>query len=211
MVKRFIPKILTACFLAYALAGCVATLPTTDGRDAKTADSYEQYLADAEQKLKAGQRETAIAALSEAAKVAPTRKEPWLRMAQIHFDTANYGQAITAAQEVLSRDGTDKGARSILAVSGLRVSLKALSELRADNALSGDARTEAESLARSLRDTLGATVLVPGSGHSPGATPQGGAPAVGGAVTNPVPRAKTPARPTIPQTPSGTNPFGSLK
>ncbi len=226
-MKRSISRVLVLCCVGYILTGCVATLPTADGRDPRAPDSYEQYMADAEQKLKAGQRESAVAALSEAAKVAPTRKEPWLRMAQIYFDTANHGQAITAAQEVLLRDVADKGARSILAVSGLRVSVKALSELRADNALSPDARSEAESLARTLRDTLGAAVLVPTSGNSSGASSRpgvaneqrssssaggvatpGAVPAAGGSGTPPA-RPKTPPRPAAPS--GGANPFGSLK
>jgi hypothetical protein len=229
MVKRSISRMLVVLCVGYVLTGCVATMPTADGRDPRAPDSYEQYMADAEQKLKAGQRESAVAALSEAAKVAPTRKEPWLRMAQIHFDTANHGQAITAAQEVLLRDVADKGARSILAVSGLRVSVKALSELRADNALSADARSEAESLARTLRDTLGAAVLVPASGNSAGSgassrpgvaieqrssssagggATSGAVPAAGGSGT-PSARPKTPSRPAAPT--GGANPFGSLK
>ena len=223
----FVPRLLLLFSLVCLMAGCMATAPTADGRDGKaSAEAYEQYMADAEQKLKAGQRESAVTALSEAAKIAPTRKEPWLRMAQIHFENNNHGQAITAAQEVLSRDLADRSARSILAVSGLRVSVKALSELRASNGLSGDARTEAESLARTLRDSLGATVLVPtpanpvsrpgvangqrpaSTGSSAGSSPSTPA-SSGGAATPARPR---PAATPVPSSPSGgNNPFGSLK
>lgn len=217
----YLSRLMLCSCIVFLMAGCMATAPTADGRDTKPLEVYELYMTDAEQKLKAGQRESAVSALSDAAKVAPTRKEPWLRMAQIHFDSNNHGQAITAAQEVLSRDSADKSARSIMAVTGLRVSVKALSELRTDNALSADARSEAESLARTLRETLGATVLVPApaSATPPARTsvgneqrpssgavvPASPAPAVPGTrprrVTNP-----------SPSSPSGANsPFGSLK
>jgi len=232
-------KFLLLSAVVHIMAGCMATAPTAGAPDGKaTAEAYEQYLTDAEQKLKAGQRESAVTALSEAAKIAPTRKEPWLRMAQIHFDSNNHGQAITAAQEVLSRDPADKSARSILAVSGLRVSVKALSELRASNGLSGDARTEAESLARTLRDSLGATVLVPtpanpvsrpgvaneqrpaSTGSSAGSSVSTSAPAASSGSTPAPARSGAPAAParsrgaggSSPSSPSGgNNPFGSLK
>ncbi|MDE2401386.1 MAG: hypothetical protein KGL90_06945 [Burkholderiales bacterium] len=115
--------------------------------------------ADKAQKL--GKTDEAIAALDVAVKVDPASKQPWLRKAQIYFDARQYGQAITAAQEVLQRDTTDLTAKSILAVSGLRVSAQALEQLRTANEVNGSARTEAESVAKLIREALGEPILVP--------------------------------------------------
>ena len=103
----------------------------------------------------------ALSLLDEAARAHPGSKQPWLRSAQVHFDAMNYGAAIMAAQEVLQRDTSDITARSILAVSGLRVSAAALAHLRQANSVSGSTRSEAEGLARTIRDALGEPVLVP--------------------------------------------------
>jgi hypothetical protein len=81
-------------------------------------------------------------------------------MAQLHFETGNYGNAITEAQEALQRDSSDAVANGLLAVSGLRVSSAALARMQPDT-FSGSARGEAESLAKTLRDLLGEPVLVP--------------------------------------------------
>lgn len=111
--------------------------------------------------LAKGNQEEAIVVLAEVAKKNPTRKEPWLRMAKTYFDAENYGQAIVASDEVLQRDSTDRTAKSILAVSGLRVATRSLAELRANAELKGSARSDAASLAKALRETLGEDVLVP--------------------------------------------------
>jgi hypothetical protein len=47
---------------------------------------------------------------------------------RLQFDARNYGSPIAAAQEVLQRDTTDITAKSIMAVSGLRVSASALEQ-----------------------------------------------------------------------------------
>jgi hypothetical protein len=45
-------------------------------------------------------------------------------MAQMRFDSTNYGEAIVNALEALERDPDDTLANSIVAVSGLRVTSK---------------------------------------------------------------------------------------
>lgn len=109
----------------------------------------------------AGQPEKALAILKGAASSYPTDKSPWLQIAQSKFDAANYGEAIVNAQEVLQRDPADKVANSIIAVSGLRLSTKALTDLSHQNNLTGTLRTEAQDLAKLLRESLGENVLVP--------------------------------------------------
>ncbi|MED5618033.1 hypothetical protein [Ideonella sp. BN130291] len=130
----------------------------------KSADAapppYEQLLEDGRQAQKAGNNVQALEAWRTAAKQNPSAKEPWLRMAQLHFDAADYGNAITAAQEAMQRDSTDAVANGLLAVSGLRVSSAALARMHTDN-LQGSTRNEAETLAKTLRELLGAPVLVP--------------------------------------------------
>lgn len=109
----------------------------------------------------AGDTAKALSVLHAATRAHPSATAPWSRMAQIHFDGGNYGAAIVAAQEVLQRDTKDANANSLIAVSGLRVSAMALQQLRQGDAVSGTTRTEAEGLARKIRESLGETVLVP--------------------------------------------------
>lgn len=108
-----------------------------------------------------GLRVAALRRYEEAGQLYPTSKLPWLRIAHIQFDSGNYGEAIVAAQQVVARDDTDKVARSILSVSGLRVASKAVADLRTSNGLVGSVRNEAQELANVLRDSLGESVLVP--------------------------------------------------
>lgn len=96
-----------------------------------------------------------------AAAAYPARKEPWGRLADSYFEASDYGNAILAAQEVLQRDAVDPTANGLLAVSGLRVSTQALSELRNQKSITSDTRAQAEEIVRSLRATLGEPVLVP--------------------------------------------------
>lgn len=152
--------------LAAALAG-IALLSgcATDSEvvrvEAPKAATLKTALAEANGALAAGQGDKAQALLKGAAASYPADKAPWLQLAQIKFDRASYGEAITNAQEALQRDPTDKLANSISAVSGLRVATKALADLSQQNNLSGSLRTEAQELAKLLRGTLGEEVLVP--------------------------------------------------
>jgi hypothetical protein len=145
-------------FLSLVLSGC-ATTGSSGAPDFSTL--MEQSNLKVDGLLAKGNREDAIGVLTDVAKKNPTRKEPWLRMAKAYFDAENYGQAIVASDEVLQRDSTDRTAKSILAVSGLRVATRSLVELRADAELRGSARNDAASLAKELRETLQEDVLVP--------------------------------------------------
>jgi hypothetical protein len=88
-----------------------------------------------------------------------------------------------------------------VAVSGLRLSSKALADLTRKNNLSGTVRTEAQDLAKLLRNSLNEDVLVPGSTRQvqrkepPKAKP----PAVTTVATGTAPKA------------GGADPFGALK
>ncbi len=119
-----------------------------------------------------GGKDRARELYANAARTYPTSKEPWQKLAQDHFESKNYGQAILAAQEVLLRDPADNVATSILAVSGLRVAASGLTGMRQQqNRMNGDTRTEAEDIVRKLRELLGEPVLVPATAAT---SPAGG-------------------------------------
>ncbi|HWW73179.1 MAG TPA: hypothetical protein VN089_24810 [Duganella sp.] len=178
------------------LSGCA-----TDGEkvraDKPHAATLEQALTDAGTALATGEGDKAQGILKAAATTYPADKAPWLQMAQIKFDRANYGEAITNALEALQRDPNDKLGNSIVAVSGLRLSTKALSDLSRQNNLNGSLRSEAQELAKLLRGSLGEDVLVPSA-----------------AGRKPPPSKKTTAATPAPKNGRQTNssdPFGGLK
>jgi tetratricopeptide (TPR) repeat protein len=145
--------------LVSLLSACTAT-PKNVVAEALKA-TVESSIAEANAAQTAGHTDQAVSLLRSATSQFPTDKSPWLRIAQIKFDSGNYGEAIINAQEALLRDPTDKVANSIVTVSGLRLATKSLSDLRVQNALSGTVKSEAQDLAKILRENLGETVLVP--------------------------------------------------
>lgn len=166
--------------------------------------SYAELMASAEDAHRKGGVVEAMGFYEKATKADPSKKQPWARIAQAQFDARNYGSAIAAAQEVLQRDTTDVTAKSIMAVSGLRVSANALEQLRLANALGGSTRDEAQALARIMRDALGESILPP-----PVAAPTANEKPV---VRPPPVRRATPsaAEPTPAAEPK-RNPFDALK
>jgi hypothetical protein len=211
-------KICSALIVFSAMSACT----TTSTPAKQPVVSVEQYFKDAEAAMAAGKPDQALVVLDKASSAHPTRKEPWVRAAQINFDAGNYGSAIVKAQEALQRDPGDLQSNSILAVAGLRVSTKALADLRQGQALKGGVRTDAESLAKILRETLGESVLVPVAG-----TATSGSSVSSGVVIvdtppppRPVakPRVNNAAKPTkpapkAPDSPDNANsdPFGALR
>jgi len=121
----------------------------------------QELLKEAQQAVASGARTRAQSLLEEATRSNPTDKQPWIKLAQLHFEQNQYAQAITAGQEVLARDHSNLDARSIVLVSALRIAAKSLEELSTSNQLAGDTKTEARKVTHMLRETLGETVLVP--------------------------------------------------
>lgn len=122
---------------------------------------YSMLLDTAEADVSAGRIEPALIGFNEAAKADPTRKEPWVRSAQLQFDAGNYGRAIVAAEEVLRRDPNDRVADSVLTISGLRVAAQSLQRLQTNGTLASEtARKEAQQLAATMRATMGTVVFV---------------------------------------------------
>ncbi|MEX3954683.1 hypothetical protein B0G57_105178 [Trinickia symbiotica] len=155
--QQIFRKLSTAVLVCAVIAGCASQKQANQ----TTPAAFDKALADADAVAKGGDKDKALALYQQLTKADPTREEPWSRIAQIEFDNAHYGQAIVAAQEALQRDSTDRGAKSVLAVSGLRVATQSLGELRQDAELAGDAKTDAQALAHQLRDTLGQATLFP--------------------------------------------------
>jgi len=181
---------------------------------ALTQPTYADLMSSAEEAQRKGGIVEAMGFYEKATKADPSKKQPWARIAQAQFDARNYGSAITAAQEVLQRDTTDVTAKSIMAVSGLRVSASALEQLRLANALGGSTRDEAQVLARIMRDALGESIL-PATTPTPAAVP--GAAPVARPVVPPVRRVApptpqaAPASASAPATEPKRNPFDALK
>jgi hypothetical protein len=139
-----------------------STDPATKSVASKLSESVaiNDAIAKADVAYKTNQADKATALLKEAAVAYPDDKMPWLRIAQAKFDSGNYIEAIVNAQQVLNRDAKDQVAKSIIVVSGLRLSTKALADLRTQNEISGSLRNEAQDLAKILRENLGESVLV---------------------------------------------------
>ncbi len=187
--QRFIP-----CVTCVAILSACAT--GNPGETPKVATvTVETALAEADAAFKAGQSDKAASILKTAAVAHPDDKAPWIQLAQMRFDSGSYGDAIVSALEGLHRDPDDKLGHSIVAVSGLRLSSKALADLSQKNNLSGTVRSEAQDLAKLLRASLGEEVLVPKG-------PQ------------PTPRSKLEKKASLPANkvaPAGNDPFGALK
>lgn len=186
--------VFTSLACALLLCGCAFDAPLVRPANLATA-TLDSALAEASRAAASGQQDKALSLLRSAAASYPAEKAPWLSLAQMKFDRGSYGEAIVHAQEALQRDPGDQVGNSIVAVSGLRLSTKALADLSQQNNLSGSLRNEARDLARMLRTSIGEEVLVP-----PVAAPK-------------PPRLARPAQPARPSAASSSSadPFGVLK
>jgi hypothetical protein len=190
---RLMPSLVCVAFLS-ACAGTGGQVAA----GAKPAPTMAAAMAEVDAAVLAGQTDKAYALLKSAGTTFPVDKTPWVRMAQMRFDSTDYGEAIVSALEALERDPDDTLANSIVAVSGLRVTSKALADLSQKNNLSGNVRTEAVELAKLLRTSLNEEVLVSNGGRPAAVRPRdtGGKKAIASPST---------ARP------ASNDPFGALK
>lgn len=165
--------------------------------------------------LAEGSQDKARAAYRAAAQSFPAEKLPWLKLAENYFNAQDYGNAVLAAQEALQRDSQDNFAHSVLAVSGLRITAGSLIGLRQEGAYPVGSRDEAITVARALRDTLGATSLLT-SPQSTASRPKKSVmprPPMPAGTVNVLPAVATPgsmARPSATAVPA-SNPFDKLK
>lgn len=151
-----------AVVLLVALVGC-ASAPKK-----APPPSFDATMSRAEAEVTSGSAEQALKTFEDAGRADPTRKEPWVRIAQLQFDRGNYARAIVAAQEVLQRDPDDLVADGVLTVAGFRIANQSLQRLQGRGALASDtARKEAEALATTLRATMGDDILQPDEPKKP--------------------------------------------
>lgn len=190
-------RLLGAAACAILLSACATTKPEV--AEKPPVPTMDELLAKANEASNAGRKEDAVTLWKEAAAAYPAEKAPWSSIAQTRYDAGQYGDAIVSAQEVLVRDPNDRLANSIIAISGLRLSTRALADLSRQNNLSGSIRTESQDLAKLLRESLGEQVLVP----PPAPAPAPAKPVARG-------RAKSKAK-TVAKGSSGADPFGALK
>lgn len=151
--------LLSSVFCAAILAGCASTKPAPP--PPPPPPTMASLLQRADVALKAGKSEEAVAVLKTAARIYPADKTAWLRIAQVSFECQEYGDAITNARKVLERDPEDMVAHSIAAVSGLRVSSKALADLTKKHKVDSDVRGAAHELAKILRNSIGGEIIPP--------------------------------------------------
>jgi DNA-binding SARP family transcriptional activator len=203
-LKRLWPVLVLGAVLT--VSGCASKNTPMTQEEFSTA--MAQSSASADSLLEKGNREEAVKVLSDLAKKNPGRKDPWVRMARIYFDGENYAQAIVAAEEALQRDSTDRTAKSIRAVGGLRVAAQSLNDLKGDVELKGDARSDAVGLAKVMRDTLGEDVLVPPDDKKKKPAPVVVRPKPVAATVSPQPAVQ---KTQAPASASTGNPFGALK
>ncbi len=184
--QRFAYRLrLAGLVLASSLAwsGC-ATAPEKPPVAAPAVVPLAQMLEQADKSRSDGHLQRAREGYRSAAATYPTEHVPWVRLAQSHFEAADYGNAIVAAEEAVQRSPGDQTALGILAVSGLRVSSRAVSNLSEKQVL-GDTRSQAELIVQTLRSVLGEPILV----RSDDATPS--------AASSEKPAVARPARPPI--------------
>jgi hypothetical protein len=198
------PLARTSCLACLLLLSACATDGSSVRSEKISASTLERALAEADTAVAAGQTDKAQVILKHAATSYPADKTPWLHMAQLKFDRASYGEAILDAQEALQRDPLDKLGNSIIAVSGLRLSTKALADLSQQNNLNGSLRSEAQDLAKLLRSSLGEDVLVPPANNTRRPVPPVRKP-----LATAVPAATSSSKPTSQS--ASTDPFGGLK
>ena len=190
-------RLLGALACAAALTACATTTPVAPPAAPKLADLLSQ----ASQASATGKKEQAVTVWKQAATAFPADKTPWVSIAQTRYESGQYGEAIQAAQEVLLRDPNDKMANSIIAISGLRLSTRALADLSRQSNLAGPIKTESQDLARILRETLGDSVLVPPTAVQTARTPR---------TTTPIRNANKNTR-TDKDEDASANPFQTLK
>ena len=148
----------SALLVALSMGACT-TVAKDPAPETKVVESYQSLMDSAEAAKKNGATSEALVGFERAAKQDPAQKAPWLRIAQTQFDEHNYGAAIIAAQEAQQRDNTDVTAKSIVVASGLRVSARALEQLRSSSGIPTGTMEEARGLAKMMRDALGEAIL----------------------------------------------------
>jgi len=197
-----------AAACAILLSACATPQPAVPAKPA--VPTMDELLTKAGEASSAGRKEEAVTLWKQAAAAYPADKAPWANIAQARYDAGQYGDAIVSAQEVLVRDPNDRLANSIIAVSGLRLSTRALADLSRQNNLSSSVKTESQELAKLLRESLGEQQILvrriepPTQGSQAGTGRGAGRGGVKPGKGNTKPAAAAEGS-------SGTDPFGPLR
>ncbi len=170
MVLHFTPRRALCAIVLVSAALLLSACGSMGGSRKSSSGGYNQLMVDADTHVKSGRFEAALDTLAQAAKADPSRKEPWVRSAQIYFDTSNFSRAIVSAEEALQRDPRDVTADSVLTVSGFRVASQSLQRLQNNGGLRSDAaRKDAQQLAATVRSLLSDAGVRPASPPRPAA------------------------------------------
>lgn len=121
---------------AVALVSC-ATVPVPAPPD------YDALFATAGSLADEGRAQAALDTYHLAAAAAPSRKEPWQRIAAINLAAGRPVRALVAAEETLQRDPADSVANEVFIVSGMQIAQEAMQRL-----LAAGAKHDAADLAR---------------------------------------------------------------
>lgn len=220
MIQRHIACAVVALSAATVFMSGCTTAPATAAA-AQSTEAFNKSMAEADLAAGSADKDPAIRLYQKIAADNPSRGEPWSRIAQIHFAQGNYSLAIVAAEETLRRDPSNRQAKSVTAVGGLRLAARSLEDLRKDSSLTGDATADAQRLAGLLRETLGTSVLVPGTGTGRPAVRRAAPPAASASAAEATPAARPAPLPAARPTPApaaaptaragGGNPFDALK
>ena len=144
---------------AFACAAILAGCATTESHPVTKPLTSAEAIEEADVAFSVGMPDKGVKLLKDAASAYPADKGPLLKLAQHQFNNRVYGEAVAGALAVLDLDQNDMQAHSIVAVAGLRLSLKALSDLTVKNNLSGTVKSEAKDLAKLLRTRLGEDLI----------------------------------------------------
>lgn len=140
---------------AVALGSC-ATTPVPAPPD------YEALFATAGSFAEAGRTQAALDTYHRAAAAAPSRKEPWQRIAAIQLAAGRPVRALVAAEETLQRDPADAVANEVFIVSGMQVAQQAMQRLLAAGAKHDDADlARARELVARMGQVFGDDALIP--------------------------------------------------
>jgi hypothetical protein len=147
----------------FGLTGCATRGEGELAEAGQSTDSSDALVREAGFAYQSGDTVRTVTLLEQAAVSDPAALEPWLRLAQVHFETGDFNAALAASHEVLARRNNHHSARSIAAVSALRIANAQLALLQKQARLQGSVREEAELLSTNLTRLLHSERLVPRS------------------------------------------------
>lgn len=140
---------------ALALGSCATV-------SAPPPPGYDELFALAGDLVQAGRTQAALDAYRGAAMAAPSRKEPWQKIAVINFEAGRPVRALVAAEETLQRDPADAVASEVYIASGMQVAQHAIQRLLAAGAKhDDDDLVRAQELVAKMAQVFGHEALVP--------------------------------------------------